>query len=263
MSIETTLTFINNLSLELKTKASQNQSGKNSQNFDKEIEANQNQKIDNLELLKNVKIPNVKYEEIYKEIQKLEKTLNNKNIDSNSKLYNDIKIGLTPPYENFHNLSEDEQNKIKEITVDIYGAKKGMIHLITCTSVREFNDPRIKIALGEVMSYMTLEESISFGNNLQNSINDAMKNPNLLTLNEKGVISLNFEENSFINFISSIMKNNETNEKDKSLNELYEKVLVETYRRFHPFETMQNELKSSYSNNYNSFDYLKTITNLK
>lgn len=68
-----------------------------------------------------------------------------------------------------------------------------------------------------------------------------MKNENLLTTNEKGVVVLDFNEKGFLNFIYSIMKDNETNEEDKPLNNLYEKLLKETDRRYHPFETMERE----------------------
>lgn len=247
MSIETSLSLITNIREQLKsqTKTNKNYLNDASQNFNDQLNNNLNQKTtsndDNLKIFRNIQIHNIEYEKIYKELKEIEKSPTTKSLNVNDKFYNDIKIGLTPPYENFHNLTIEEQNKIKESTVDIFGAQKGTIHLITCTSVREFYNPIIKIALGEVMSYMSLEESIAFGNNLQNNINNAMKDFNLLTINEEGTVVLNFEEKEFINFINSIMKNNETNQNDKSLNNLYEKVLIETDRRFHPFETMQRE----------------------
>ena len=234
MSIETSLLYINNISKQLKPQAQshKNQSSTVPENFNNELE-------NNLKTTTPIKIQPVDYEEIYKNMKELENI--KQVINSSDKFYNDIKIGLTTPFENYHNLNEEEQNKIKKTTVDIFGAEKGTIKLITCASVRQFYPPRIKIALGEVMSYMTKEESIAFGNNLQKNINNAMKNENLLTTNEKGVVVLNFDEKGFLNFIYSIMKDNETNEEDKPLNNLYEKLLKETDRRYHPFETMKRE----------------------
>ena len=234
MSIETSLLYINNISKQLKPQAQshKNQSSTVPENFNNELE-------NNLKTTSPIKIQPVDYEEIYKNMKELENI--KQVINSSDKFYNDIKIGLTTPFENYHNLNEEEQNKIKKTTVDIFGAEKGTIKLITCASVRQFYPPRIKIALGEVMSYMTKEESIAFGNNLQKNINNAMKNENLLTTNEKGVVVLNFDEKGFLNFIYSIMKDNETNEEDKPLNNLYEKLLKETDRRYHPFETMKRE----------------------
>jgi hypothetical protein len=234
MSIETSLFYINNTSKQLKSQAQshKNQSSTIPENFNNQLE-------NNLKTTTPIKIQPVDYEKIYKNMKELENI--KQVIDSSDKFYNDIKIGLTIPFENYHNLNEEEQNKIKKTTVDIFGAEKGTIQLITCASVRQFYPPRIKIALGEVMSYMTKEESIAFGNNLQKNINNAMKNENLLTTNEKGVVVLNFDEKGFLNFIYSIMKDNETNEEDKPLNNLYEKLLKETDRRYHPFETMERE----------------------
>lgn len=234
MSIETSLLYINNISKQLKSQAQthKNQSNTISENFNNELE-------NNLKTTTPIKIQPVDYEKIYKNMKELENI--KQVINSSDKFYNDIKIGLTTPFENYHNLNEEEQNKIKKTTVDIFGAEKGTIKLITCASVRQFYPPIIKIALGEVMSYMTKEESIAFGNNLQKNINNAMKNENLLTTNEKGVVVLDFDEKGFLNFIYSIMKDNETNEEDKPLNNLYEKLLKETDRRYHPFETMERE----------------------
>lgn len=234
MSIETSLLYINNISKQLKSEAQthKNQSNTISENFNNELE-------NNLKTTTPIKIQPVDYEKIYKNMKELENI--KQVINSSDKFYNDIKIGLTTPFENYHNLNEEEQNKIKKTTVDIFGAEKGTIQLITCASVRQFYPPIIKIALGEVMSYMTKEESIAFGNNLQKNINNAMKNENLLTTNEKGVVVLDFDEKGFLNFIYSIIKDNETNEEDKPLNNLYEKLLKETDRRYHPFETMERE----------------------
>ena len=234
MSIETSLLYINNISKQLKSQAQslKNQSSTISENFNNELE-------NNLKTTTPIKIQPVDYEKIYKNMKELENI--KQVINSSDKFYNDIKIGLTTPFENYHNLNEEDQNKIKKTTVDIFGAEKGTIKLITCASVRQFYPPIIKIALGEVMSYMTKEVSIAFGNNLQKNINNAMKNENLLTTNEKGVVVLDFDEKGFLNFIYSIIKDNEENEKDKSLNNLYEKLLKETDRRYHPFETMKRE----------------------
>lgn len=292
MNIENSLLHINNISKQLKSQAqnSKYQSDKPPESFNNKLESNLNQKTTSIEI-----VP-IDYEKIYKDMKELENI--NLSINTNDKFYNDIKIALTKPFENYHNLSVEEQNKIKNTTVDIYGAEKGIVQLITCTCVRQFYPPIIRIAVGEVMSYMTKEESIEFGNNFQKNINNAMKDENLLTTNEEGVVLLNFDEKQFLNFIYSIMKNNETNEKDKSLNNLYEKLLVETDRRYHPFETMQREealryeqfrnekketlqvnenepvvtikkesifellIKNNMKNNFNSYDYLKVIEEL-
>lgn len=235
MSIETSFLFTNDISKQLKsqTQVNKNQSNKTSENFNDKLESYLNKKIPSIEVYP------INYEKIYKNLKELENI--KQSISTDEKFYNDIKIGLTKPFENYHNLSEEKQNKIKKTTVDIYGAEKGLVQLVTCTCLNQFYPPIIKIAVGEVMSYMSTEESIAFGNNFQKNINNAMKDTSLLTTNEKGVVLLDFDEKGFLNFIYSIMKDNETNEKDKPLNNLYEKLLKETDRRYHPFETMQKE----------------------
>lgn len=246
MTIETSLLYTDKIREQLSSQAQTNkdQSDKTFEDFNTKLENNLSEKTTSndksFEIFKNIKSQNIDYENIYANMKELEKNLN-PSINTNDKFYNDIKIGLTKPFENYHNLSKEEQNNIKETTVNIFGAEKGTVRLITCTSVRQFYSPIISIALGEVMSYMSIEDSIAFGNNFQKNINNAMKDTNLLTTNEEGVALLNFDEKPFLNFIYSIMKDNEGNEKDKYLNNLYENVLKETDRRYHPFETMERE----------------------
>uniref|UniRef100_UPI004048B7CF hypothetical protein n=1 Tax=Aliarcobacter sp. TaxID=2321116 RepID=UPI004048B7CF len=235
MSIETTLSYINDISKQFKSQVQvdKNQSNKTSENFNDKLESYMNKNTPSVE------VHSIDYEKIYKNLKELENI--KQAISTDEKFYNDIKIGLITPFENYHNLSEEKQNKIKKTTVDIFGAEKGVVQLVTCSCLTQFYPPIIRIAVGEVMSYMTKDESIAFGNNFQKNINKAMKDENLLTTNEEGLVLLDFDEKGFLDFIYSIMKDNETNEKDKSLNNLYEKLLKETDRRYHPFETMKKE----------------------
>lgn len=138
MSIETSLLYINNISKQLKSQAQShnNQSNTISENFNNELENNLKKTTT------PIKIQPVDYEKIYKNMKELENI--KQVVNSNDKFYNDIKIGLTTPFENYHNLNEEEQNKIKKTTVDIFGAEKGTVRLITCASVRQFYPPIIK-----------------------------------------------------------------------------------------------------------------------
>ncbi len=186
-------------------------------------------------------INTINYEDIYKQMKEIEVNLKDRNPNNfNKKLYNDIKIGLIKPYENYHNLSEEKQQDIKEIAVAIFGAEKAIVKLITSTTLCEFKSSSATIALGEVMSYMSMEDSITFGNNIQKYIDNEMKNSTQVIKNKEGVVSLNFNNNQFLDFIHSIMNKNKIAEETKSVNSLYDKVLKECDYRINFIKNLTN-----------------------
>lgn len=186
-------------------------------------------------------INTINYDDIYKQMKEIEVNLKDRNPNNfNKKLYNDIKIGLIKPYENYHNLSEEKQQDIKEIAVAIFGAEKAIVKLITSTTLCEFKSSSARSALGEVMSYMSMEDSITFGNNIQKYIDNEMKNTTQVIKNKEGVVSLNFNNNQFLDFIHSIMNKNKIAEETKSVNSLYDKVLKECDYRINFIKNLTN-----------------------
>ncbi len=186
-------------------------------------------------------INTINYEDIYKQMKEIEVNLKDRNPNNfNKKLYNDIKIGLIKPYENYHNLSEEKQQDIKEIAVAIFGAEKAIVKLITSTTLCEFKSSSARSALGEVMSYMSMEDSITFGNNIQKYIDNEMKNSTQVIKNKEGVVSLNFNNNQFLDFIHSIINKNKIAEETKSVNSLYDKVLKECDYRINFIKNLTN-----------------------
>ncbi|RXK01932.1 hypothetical protein CRV02_06335 [Arcobacter sp. CECT 8989] len=186
-------------------------------------------------------INTINYDDIYKQMKEIEVNLKDRNPNNfNKKLYNDIKIGLIKPYENYHNLSEEKQQDIKEIAVTIFGAEKAIVKLITSTTLCEFKSSSARSALGEVMSYMSMEDSITFGNNIQKYIDNEMKNSTQVIKNKEGVVSLNFNNNQFLDFIHSIMNKNKIAEETKSVNSLYDKVLKECDYRINFIKNLTN-----------------------
>lgn len=186
-------------------------------------------------------INTINYDDIYKQMKEIEVNLKDRNPNNfNKKLYNDIKIGLIKPYENYHNLSEEKQQDIKEIAVAIFGAEKAIVKLITSTTLCEFKSSSARSALGEVMSYMSMENSITFGNNIQKYIDNEMKNTTQVIKNKEGVVSLNFNNNQFLDFIHSIMNKNKIAEETKSVNSLYDKVLKECDYRINFIKNLTN-----------------------
>lgn len=186
-------------------------------------------------------INTIDYDDIYKQMKEIEVNLKDRNPNNfNKKLYNDIKIGLIKPYENYHNLSEEKQQDIKEIAVAIFGAEKAIVKLITSTTLCEFKSSSARSALGEVMSYMSMEDSITFGNNIQKYIDNEMRNSTQVIKNKEGVVSLNFNNNQFLDFIQSIMNKNKIVEETKSVNSLYDKVLKECDYRINFIKNLTN-----------------------
>ncbi|WP_417324266.1 hypothetical protein [Halarcobacter sp.] len=186
-------------------------------------------------------INTINYDDIYKQMKEIEVNLKDRNPNNfNKKLYNDIKIGLIKPYENYHNISEEKQQDIKEIAVAIFGAEKAIVKLITSTTLCEFKSSSARSALGEVMSYMSMEDSITFGNNIQKYIDNEMKNTIQVIKNKEGVVSLNFNNNQFLDFIHSIINKNKIAEETKSVNSLYDKVLKECDYRINFIKNLKN-----------------------
>lgn len=186
-------------------------------------------------------INTINYDDIYKQMKEIEVNLKDRNPNNfNKKLYNDIKIGLIKPYENYHNLSEEKQQDIKEIAVAIFGAEKAIVKLITSTTLCEFKPSSARSALGEEMSYMSMEDSITFGNNIQKYIDNEMKNSTQVIKNKEEVVSLNFNNNQFLDFIHSIMNKNKIAEETKSVNSLYDKVLKECDYRINFIKNLTN-----------------------